>query len=81
MRAVVQLALDRNRIEHLTDMSDLQKLEYLDLSGNRLTSAYQNSSNMIFTQLFRKFLLDFRSVQTFRFSFRQRKKKKCRFPP
>lgn len=38
MKSVVQLALDHNRIEHLTDMSDLQKLEFLDLSSNRVTS-------------------------------------------
>lgn len=31
------LSLSQNRIEHLNDMSDLKKLVYLDLSGNRLT--------------------------------------------
>lgn len=38
MKNVVQLDLQHNRIEHLEDMSDLHKLTYLDLSGNRVTS-------------------------------------------
>jgi Leucine-rich repeat (LRR) protein len=40
LKSCVQITLNDNRVEHLTDMTDLQKLEYLDLSGNRLTSTF-----------------------------------------
>jgi Leucine-rich repeat (LRR) protein len=52
LKSCVQITLNDNRIEHLTDMTDLQKLENLDLSGNRLTSSSIHlifiNSNLVF---------------------------------
>lgn len=40
------LSLSQNRMEQLTDLSDLKKLVFLDLSGNRLNSGFEEISKL-----------------------------------